>query len=277
MSIIDKMKQQVASTGQNLNKVFYVKNDGKRRVRFLAEMDEAYEIPWHEEPWREGSAGVKTPCRTVFGEECPYCGKEGWKHYNQYALPVYDVETDDIKIMVYKYTNQFSPYPHLMECFESYGTIKDRDYIIKKSGSRLDTNFTIVAMDKAKFMHAAKYKKEIEKHRDPKTILEIIKKANPLNNAPTKMSPQTDESDGESMETEVEKLTDGLNAKATWELCGTMGIEVPPQKIKDFYVAKLNSNADKVKAYIEAQSANSEEDWDTVDNAWDFDDDDMSF
>ena len=48
MGIIDSIKTSVAKSGSNKEKILYVRNDSKVRVRFLQEFSEGYQFTFHD-------------------------------------------------------------------------------------------------------------------------------------------------------------------------------------------------------------------------------------
>ena len=245
MSIIDEMKQEIQRTSSSLSKTFYVKKDSQRRIRPLAEIDEAVSIKWHQ----NFKAGVNSPCREVFGEHCPYCDSEdeNMKTFKKFMLPVYDVDANQVKIMVEKYNN-WSPLPLLMGFYDTYHTIKDRDYIIKKSGEGLEMQYNVIPMDKAPFQLEGKLKAEIAKHKQESVMLDIIKAANPLDGEKKPSTPRGEMPKPKGPPTKDYWDIPPVGGDIKWaemdpvslyKECISQGITVEPRKEADYYLDKL--------------------------------------
>lgn len=261
-SIIERMKKQVERTGSSRSKIFYIKSEEKKRVRFLAEMDEAYEVNWHNEPWKnDGSRAVDSPCRKHFGEDCPYCDREDFTHSVKYVLPVYNYESNALQLMAYKYTNQYSPYPQLLDSYDTFNTITDKDFVIKKTGKALDTNYSAIGMEKNPFQQEAKLKKEIAKIRDVDNMLKILKEAHPLESETGEMV---------SAEVEVKVSIDDVNItfaeseetksksdKELYQLCKAKGIDIKPRQEREKYIEALKQAEKKVEE-------TEDDDWDDI-------------
>lgn len=244
-SIIDQMKQEVARTSNNRQKIFYVKADSRRRIRFLSEFDEAVSYKWHED-W---NTSVNTPCREIFGEVCPYCDKD-MKHPKKFVLPVYDYDTNSIQLMCEKFNN-FSPYPAMLECFETYGTIKDRDYVISVVGKRTDKKVSVVPMDKNPFNQLVSLQPELNKIRSEQVMNKIIHDANPIDKpvSQTSQMPVSNTANGisEDISVPTQQPLDATNDNPYMQMtpiqayneCMKRKIPVPPRKGTDFYAAKL--------------------------------------
>ena len=69
--------------------------------------------------------------------------------------------------------NQCSAIPALVNMAETYGTITDRDYVLKKTGKGSTSSFTIIPMDKNKFRN------EKAKALSKKALLKYLNQAFP--------------------------------------------------------------------------------------------------
>lgn len=146
MSVIKKIKNSVKNSGGSREKIVRVAPDKKIRIRFLTEFDEAKEFVVHDSFER----GITAICRKHYDEDCPYCDDDTVKTMNKYAWSVWDADSKSVAIFFWQATSR-SPVNQLLSYYETYGTILDRDYVIERKGSRLDTTYTVIPMDKSKF------------------------------------------------------------------------------------------------------------------------------
>lgn len=168
MGLLDKMKHEAAKSGASKGKFMYFRPDEKKRVRFLQELDDGFEIPFHD----NYEKGVNVPCQEVFGKDCPYCEDEDLRTRSQFAFSVYDYDAKEVKILM-QAVNQCSAIPALVNMAETYGTITDRDYVLKKTGKGSTSSFTIIPMDKNKFRN------EKAKALSKKALLKYLNQAFP--------------------------------------------------------------------------------------------------
>lgn len=156
-SLVDVMKERISNSGKSKGSIFYVKKDGKIRVRFLQDMEEGMMVTFHDK-WKE----FNHPCLSYYGKECPNCKNSEARTSENYIWSVYNYETKQVELFIYK-ANKCSPIPSLISMYESYGTICDRDYVIQKHGEGTDTNYSVVPMDKKAFKgeHEAFEKKKV--------------------------------------------------------------------------------------------------------------------
>lgn len=164
MSVLDNMKKKISESGSNKKEIVYFGKDSKQKFRFLQELDTAYEYDIHSS-WSEGFSSL---CRASIGDECPLCDDhsiEDMKLITHFALSVWDYESQSVRIMFVK-ANGVSPLPSLIEYYEEYGTIMDRDYTIKKQGSGMGSTMTVLPGEKMKFSQKnakALNQKQVEK------------------------------------------------------------------------------------------------------------------
>lgn len=170
MGIVNRIKSIAASSGGSKEKILYVRSDSKVRVRFLQELDDGYEFKFHD----SFADGINTVCREEFGDDCPLCGNDNLRTRSLFAWSVWNYETKQVEIALFPY-NRISPVAALLNMSEVYNTIMDRDYVICKEGKQLDTKFTVVAMDRAKFRN------EKAKPFTREAILKMLDKAFPFN------------------------------------------------------------------------------------------------
>lgn len=278
MGLVDKIKQDVKKSGSNKGKFLYVRDGNKIRVRFLTDMDEGMEVKFHD----SFSRGINVPCQEIFGRDCEYCDDEDLRTRSQYIWSVYNYETKEVQLFMYP-VNNCSPIPSLMACYENYGTLTDRDYVISVSGKQQNKTFSIVPMDKNKFRN------EKAKPFSEKAILKLLDKAYPDDNAsdsdidddeddepkrkakrPMKESKKSkrdvDEIDDEGVDfgDDEEEETDygSMSAKELYKLCKQRKLDVEPKKKEKYYINALK----------EADEA--EDDWSDSDEEDDWEEDD---
>lgn len=172
MGLIDSMKERIKNSGVNKKEVFYIAADSKRRIRFLQELDSGYEFKFHSH-WNKG---INALCAETYGKPCPYCNDsdEEMKEITNYAFSVFDYDSNDVKILLYKATG-LTPLPAFIDFFDEYGTIMDRDYTIKKSGKGMSGNITVLPGERTTFRNAK------AKPYTKKQIINILQKAFPVN------------------------------------------------------------------------------------------------
>lgn len=189
MGIIDSIKNNVAKSGTNKDKILYVKSDSKVRIRFLQEFDTGYEFTFHD----SYSKGINALCQEELGKTCPLCGDEELRTRTLYAWSVYNYDSKRVEVLLYA-VNNCTPVAALMNMFETYGTILDRDYVLAKNGKSKDASFTVIPQDKQRFRNdkAKPYTKS--------ALLKIVSKAYPL---PTDY--EASESDFDDLEVEEEE------------------------------------------------------------------------
>ena len=172
MGLIDSMKERIKNSGTSRKEVFYVGADAKRRIRFLQELDDGFELKFHSH-WNRG---INALCAETYGKDCPYCADtdEEMKEVTQYAWSVWDYDANAVRILLYKATG-ISPVPQLIEFAEEYGTICDRDYTIKKIGKGMSGSITVIPAEVSKFTNKK------AKAFNYKQVVKILEKAYPLN------------------------------------------------------------------------------------------------
>ena len=187
MSVLDTMKNKIKESGSNKKEIVYFGKDSKQKFRFLQELDTAYEYDVHSS-WNEGFTSI---CKASLGDECPLCEDnsiEDLKLQTYFALSVWDYESQSVRIMFMK-ANGISPIPSLIEYYEEYGTIMDRDYTIKKQGSGMGSSMTVLPGEKMKFSQ-----KNV-KPLNQKQIEKILLKAFPMPGEAAKNNDDDDDED----------------------------------------------------------------------------------
>lgn len=199
MGLISEIKNDISRTGQNKEKILYVRTDEKVRVRFLDEIDDGYSFTFHQ-IWDDGIVCI-CPKEVDEDNECKYCEMDGkdekLRTYKMYAWSVYNFETKRVEIALFK-ANKCTPVQQLVELSANYGTILDRDYVLMKRGKGFDTSYTVIPQDKQKFRN----EKALPFSREG--MLKVLVGAYPYED-PDKEDEETDEV--EEVETEKEKKT----------------------------------------------------------------------
>ena len=163
--MLDLLKDRIKKSGQSREGSFYLKADTKKRVRFLTDLEEAIVVTMHDK-WGE----VNVPCLKYYGMDCPYCEREDIRTKENFVWSVYSYDDKKVQMFMFK-ASQNSPVPHLINLYETVGTIMDRDIVVSRVGERLDTQYSIVSMDKKKFKGKDKIKSFTEKQ-----VFEKLKK-----------------------------------------------------------------------------------------------------
>lgn len=250
---LNAIKNEIRKAGTSKAKILYFKDGTRMRVRFLVDFEDGMEIKFHD----SFALGINVPCQEAFGRECEYCDNADLRTRSQYIWSVYDYESKEVKLLMAA-VNNCSPIPSLASFYETYGTITDRDYEIRRIGEGQNTTYNIVPLDKKKFRN------EKVKPLSDTAILKYINKAYPSDNsedledyddeeprqnkkkgnkdkskAKSKImnEPADDEDWGEDEETETDY--ESMSAKELYNLCKERGISVKPRLPKDEYIDLL--------------------------------------
>lgn len=273
---LSNIKSEIAKSGSSKGKFLYFKENTKVRVRFLTDLEDGMEIPFHD----SFALGVNVPCQELFGRECQYCDNENLRTRNMYAWSVYDHDSKEVKILMFA-VNQCSPVPSLASMYESYGTLCDRDYEIKQIGSGQGKTFSVIPLDKSKFRNTK------VKPLSDASILKYVDKAYPADNSEdfededeeetkqnkikgktksatkkkTKSEPEED--DWEEDEEEQENDYESMKPQELYKLCKERDIDCKPKKSKEYYIDLLEE-ADKEDSNDD-WSEDEEDDWEEDD------------
>lgn len=279
MSLIDKIKADVKKGGQNKRKFTYFKEGQKQRIRFLQDMDEGMEIPFHD----SYELGINVPCQELFDRECPYCDDESLRTRNQYVWSVYNYEAKEVQLFMYA-VNNCTPIPALMAMYENYGTLIDRDYVISVTGKAQNKTYSVVPMDKVKFRNTK------AKPYSNKAVLQMIDKAYPCEGT-------EDEEDDEALKRKKKKATkkpvkkvveepeeeNDYDSEEEWDeeesendyssmtplklykLCKEREIEAEKKKPAKYYINLLEEYDNAQEDWGEEEDEDSEEEWEEED------------
>jgi len=149
--LIKKMKEQIKKTGERRKNIFYLSDGKKKRVRFLDDLEDAIEVPFHDK-WGELQP---LPCLKIYGKKCGFCKIEDVRTKTNYIWNVYDYKDGKTSLFMFK-AHEITPIPKLIAMYENYGTLLDRDYVVSRSGERFDTSYQVVPLDKKKFAKKTK-------------------------------------------------------------------------------------------------------------------------
>ena len=250
---LQNIKNEIAKTGTNKGKFLFFKDGTKVRVRFLNDMEEGLEVPFHD----SFALGINVPCQEVFDRSCEYCGDEELRTRSMYVWSVYDYESKEVKLLMFA-VNNCSPVPALASMYESYGTLIDRDYEIKRIGKGQNTTYSVVPLEKKRFRN------EKVKAMSEQAILKAIDKAYPADNSeieeeeeerpvkkkgkPSKKKtpePEPDEEEEEEKmddwdeEEEEEVDYEEMTARELYNLCKKREISCKPKRSIEYYVDLL--------------------------------------
>ena len=226
MGLLENIRKDAQKSGQNKGKFLYVRDGSKVRVRFLQDMQDGFEVIFHD----NYEAGINVPCRELFGKTCPYCEEEEIRTRNLYAWSVWDYEAKEVKILMYA-MNNCTPIASIASMYENYGTLLDRDYVIQRNGKGQGTTYSVIPMDKQKFRN------DKAKPFSKSGFLKILDKAFPDEHS-EKYSDEKYKDDSE------EKDYSEMSARELYNLCEERGIEAEP-KMKQKYYIDLLKEADE--------------------------------
>lgn len=195
-NFLDQIKTAVKNSGSSKKDILYFGADTSKRIRFLQELDEGHSYTFHS----DFETKIYEPCQDQEDhEDCKLC-QQGIGTKEVFVWSVYDYDTSSVKLLAIKATG-ISPVPALIEFFEEYGTIMDRDYKIKKVGKGMGGSYTVTPLDKEKF-GVKKAKPYSEKE-----IWEMFKKAYSSKDV------EEDDDDDEEEEEEVKSTKKSKKAK----------------------------------------------------------------
>lgn len=145
-NFLDQIKTAVKNSGSSKKDILYFGADSSKRIRFLQELDDGHSYIFHS----DFETKIYEPCQDQEDhEDCKLC-QQGIGTKEVFVWSVYDYDTSSVKLLAIKATG-VSPVPALIEFFEEYGTIMDRDYKIKKVGKGMGGSYTVTPLDKEKF------------------------------------------------------------------------------------------------------------------------------
>ena len=200
-NLIKQMKERIAKSGTSKRGILYIGKDSIKRVRFLDELDAGQQFQFHND-W---DASIFQLCDDMEDHEnCAMCEQE-IALQDFFAWSVWSYDDNAVRILLYKATG-VSPVPALIEMFEEFGTIKDRDYKIKKVGQGTGGSFVVTPLDKERFKNAK------AKSFTKKQMIDILKEAYP---AKSDSDSKDDDEEDEEDEVETKKSKNTSKSKKT--------------------------------------------------------------
>lgn len=242
MGLLGKIKSDVQKQGTNKNKLFYVRDGGKARIRFLQELDDGLEVIVHD----SYEKSINVICQKQIDKPCPYCDDEELRTRSQYCWSVWDYDANEVKLFMYP-VNNCSPIPALLALYDTYGTITDRDYVIQVQGKQQNKSFTVIPMDKVKFRN------EKAKPYSTEAIWKILAKAFPCPDG-------DDEEDEEEREEKASKY-EGKTPLELYKLCVSRSIEAEKKKPANYYINLLTEADEANEDWGDTETEDEEDDW----------------
>lgn len=259
MGLLDNIKNEAKKSGQSKGKFIYFREGEKKRIRFLNDMEDGMEIPFHD----SFTKGVNVPCQELFGRDCSYCEDDELRTRNLYAWSVYDYESNEVKIFM-QAVNNCTAIPAIMALYENYGTLLDRDLVITRTGKGQSTTYSVVPMDKNKFRNSK------AKPLSEKAILKYLDQAYPADDSddedgydhPKKKKPSAKKSeDWEDEEEDGDEVDySEMSARELYDLCKERELECKPKKPAKYYINLLEED-DKAHSDWDDEDDEDEEDW----------------
>ena len=149
VNLIKSMKESIAAAGTSKRDIVYFRPDESIRVRFLTELDAGITVTMHNQFSPDGN-GIFAVCEDPDEHDaCKFC-KQEVPLQEWYVWCVWDYDAAEVRLIFQKATG-ISPVPSLIEMYENYGTILDRDYKIKKVGKGKGGSFVITPLEKSAF------------------------------------------------------------------------------------------------------------------------------
>lgn len=148
-SLYDKVKEGIAKSSRGYGRFLRVPDGSKVKIRFLTDFEDGVEIREHSK-WGEVNP---VPCVAYhFGKECKWCKDKSseMRLKSVFCWTVFDLNSKEKKIFKFA-VSKASPVKSLADAYSQYKTLMDRDYVISRSGSRFDTTYSLIPLDKSKF------------------------------------------------------------------------------------------------------------------------------
>lgn len=232
---LSDLKNEISRAGSNKSKFLFLKEGAKVRIRFLTEFTDGVKVPFHD----SYTEGINVPCQEVFGRNCAYCDNENLRTRNLYAWSYYDYESSEVKIMLFA-VNNCTPVGALASYFETYGTILDRDYEIKRMGSSTSTSYSVIPLDKSRFRNAK------VRAMSEQAIMKTIDKAYPCEDVEEdeEEGAETGMNEPEESGEEWEEDYEQMKPKELYKLCIERGIDCEQRMSKKYYIDLLTAGDD---------------------------------
>ena len=246
--LIGKIKSQAQKQGTNKEKIFFVRDGEKKRVRFLQELDDGLEVIIHS----SFDKGISVLCQAQLGKNCKYCDDETLKEKTNYVWSVWDYDANQVRLFMYQ-VNRCSPIPALLALNETYGTIMDRDYVISVTGKQINKSFSVIPMDKVKFRN------EKAKPIAEATVWKILAKAFPVDDGAIEDDSETTE--GAWEEEEKKSKYSGMKPVELFKLCASRHIASEPKKPAAYYINLLEEADSAEDDWGDEEAEEEEDDW----------------
>lgn len=260
MGLLDNIKNEAKKSGQSKGKFIYFREGEKKRIRFLNDMEDGMEIPFHD----SFTKGVNVPCQELFGRDCSYCEDDELRTRNLYAWSVYDYESKEVKIFM-QAVNNCTAIPAIMALYENYGTLLERDLVISRTGKGQATTYSVVPMDKNKFRNSK------VKPLSKKALLKYLDQAYPADDSdeedeyeqPKKKKPSTKKSEDWDDEEEDGDDIDysEMSARELYDLCKERELECKPKKPAKYYINLLEEDDEAHSDWDDEEEDDDEDDW----------------
>jgi hypothetical protein len=159
MGIMEDMMAEIQNASSGKGLVFEVKKDNQAKVRFLVEGNNNIKLPIHGRFSKvDPSLNYSVICLKAMGaSDCPLCemAEDESTLRNtrvNYCSLIYDYRDSKVKAFVYK-ASKATPWASLTEMHSNYGTLVNRDYIIKRTGTGFEQTYPVTPMDKSDFAY----------------------------------------------------------------------------------------------------------------------------
>lgn len=245
MGLLDDIKNGAKQTASNKGKIFYVKSGEKKRIRILTDIEDGIKV----QLWSSYKKGIDVIATEDNAEI--YENDEDFKLKTLYGFSVYDIEKDEVLLMLYG-ANNFTPLPQLSSYYEEFGDWCDRDFVIKCEGSKLNKKYLVMPQAEKKMKSKVKaltekqmmdivnnaYPDEEEEEAPKKSKGNKKKAAKEENKKSKSKAKEVDEWDDEDEEEEAPDYSE-MTAKELYALCKKRDIECQPKKKADYYIELL--------------------------------------
>jgi hypothetical protein len=145
-SMLDIIKQKMQNAGRNFGDMFGLGDGKKSKGRFLSDFEDAIKVNMHDK-WQEF---MPTPCLKHVGKKCPYCERDDVRTREHFCWTWYEYETNKKLLFMFP-AQENTPLPDMISALETYGTLCDRDFVVSRKGTRQDTSYKVMPLDKGKF------------------------------------------------------------------------------------------------------------------------------
>lgn len=272
MGLLDDIKNDVKRSGSNKSKLVFFREGTKKRIRFLQDLEDGYEVEIHGN-WDEGLTAV---CGKEYGQDCKYCDKNEelaeddedprYDTKTNYVWSVYDYDTNKVELMVFK-VSRCSPIPPLVAMYENYGTLTDRDYVITQVGKGITKSFTVIPQDKSKFRNAK------AKPYSKQAMLKILLEAYPDTKTwegKGKLKKRVDEpvEDDSDYDGDLGEDYSSMKPVELFKLCKERKIEVEKKKPKQYYINLLEEWDKAQEDWGDDDSDEDGDDWGDEEDEW---------